>query len=340
MASRSSYSKNKLRARGENNELVPVRSGIFYGIQTEKVNSQKNTINRNILVTPNITFYDNYTKCMIDFSDYRNNQEKADVESFFSLLQVNYAFTITNAKWKNSNINKTTYDLGGTFVFKKIVDRIVFADITSVNSYNQKLFRYDKEYFAGLPSIEFSITTENEDKIVKSKIYNHLGKNTKNSFSYIGAYSGDFIVIQNNDVKYKIDSVEIDNEGKETITVFGELGDSDNIGTPILITLYQNNSAKIQLNYDNIILGKCDVYSDQAIVVCIDNQTELQAKLRENPNTKITTVFNAGQYCSTLQSDVPATVSRIQASGRTVNATSTLSPVFPQSTIISRLFTS
>lgn len=340
MASRSSYNKSKSRTRGENNELIPVRSGIFYGIQTEKLDVQKNTINRNITATPNITFYDNYTKCMIDFSDYRNNEEKSDVETFFSLLQVNYSFTISNGKWKNINVNQSTYDLGGTFVFKKIVDKIIFAEVTSVNSYNQKLPRYDKEYFTGSPTIDFSVIVQGDEKIIKSKIYNHLGKNTKNSFSYIGAHSGDFIVLQNNDIKYKIDTIESDNEGKETITVFGELQTTDNIGTPILITLYQNNNGKIQLTYDNTILGKCDVYSDQALVVCIDNQTELQAKLRENPSTKTTIVFSAGQYCSTLQSDVQSAVSRIQSSNAARFTTSTLSPIVSTSATISRLFTS
>jgi hypothetical protein len=341
MASRSSYNKSKSRSRGEENELVPVRSGIFYGIQTEKLDIQKNTINRNIIVTPNIIFYDNYTKCMIDFSDYKNNEEKSDIESFFKLLDTDYSFTISNAKWKNINTAPSTYDLGGTFVFKKIVEKIVFANVTSINSYNQKLPRYDKEYFMGSPSIEFSVIDQDEQKIVKSKIYNHLGKNTKNSFSYVGAYPGDFISIQNNDIKYKIDSIESDNEGKETITVFGELEDTNNIGTPILITLYQNNNGKIQLNYDNTALGKCDIYSDEAIVICIDNQTELQAKLRESPSRKITTIFTPGQFCSEIQSNIQNFVTTAKANANIATLTAIRSgQSLSISSTINRLFSS
>ena len=56
MASRSSYLKSKNKSRGEDVELVPVRSNVFYGIQTKQFDVQKTNTERKITVIPNITF--------------------------------------------------------------------------------------------------------------------------------------------------------------------------------------------------------------------------------------------------------------------------------------------
>lgn len=302
MASRSSYLKSKTKSRGEDIELVPVRSNVFYGIQTKVVDAQKTNIERKIVTIPNITFYDNFTKAIIDFSDYLNNPSVSDVKPFFDLLINGLNFTLSNATWTNPSVDKTTFDLTGTYKFNKIVDNIVFVEVVSIESYSNKITRYDKEFFEQLPTIQFSTVIIPTKKETKSYIFNYLGKNSKNSFSYLGLRIGDYVQIQNQDIKYKIETYEVDAEGKETLTVFGELPTVNNIGIPILITLNQKNTNKIQLNFDNNVLGKCELITNNAISECIDNHTELQSKLREDTFSNIKTNFYPNQFCVTFQS--------------------------------------
>ena len=297
MASYSSYNKTKRLTTGNEIQLVPVRSTVFYGIETKKINEQKSTIQRELFVVPNIKFYGSFTKAIIDFSDYKNNKEKSNIKSFFDLIKYGYTFTILNAKWNNRSIDEITYDISGTFTFTKIVDDIIFCDVVSINSYSTEIERYDKEYFLELPLIEFTESVEKQKKEIKSYIFNHLGKNSKNSFAYLGAKPGDYIELQNRKEKYKIESINIDNEGKETLVVYGDVGNSSNIGTPNLVVLHQQNLNKIQITEDNEKLGKCEIVVNNSIVECIDNHTLLQSKLREDKLNGITTNFIEGEFC-------------------------------------------
>jgi len=302
MASRSSYLKSKNKSRGEDVEFVPVRSNVFYGIQTRVIDEQKSSSERNIKISPNITFYDNYTKAFIDFSDYLNNPLTSDVKSFFDLLINGLNFTISEAIWLNPVVDKKSFNLGGTYKFIKFVDNIVFTEVVSIDSYSTKITRYDKSNFDSTPNIQFITTITPTKKETRSYIFNFLGKNSKSSFAYIGLQKGDYLQIQNNDQKYKVESYSIDSEGKETLVVLGELPTENNIGTPILFTLYVKNFNKIQLNYDNNILGKCELNKNNTSLICISNHTELQSKLRENSFELITSTFFPNQFCETVQS--------------------------------------
>jgi len=245
MSSKSSYSKTSKKTIVQDTELVPVRSNIFYGIETKKIVEKKKTSERNLSVTPNITLYDSNTKAMIDFSDNKNNPDKSDVKSFFDLISPGFNFTLSNASWKNLSSAKDTLDLSGTYTFVKIVDSIVFATLGSGQKISTKITRYDKEYFLNLPVFEFSSIITKNKKEVKSYVINSLGKNTKSSFYYLGIVAGDYIQLQNNKQKYKIDSIDVDSEGKEILVIDGEVTEASNIGTPILVTLFQENKNKI-----------------------------------------------------------------------------------------------
>lgn len=352
MASRSSYTKNKTRSRGETVEYVPVRSNILYGIETTRADQQKKTIQREILVVPNITFYSSFTKILIDFSDYRNNQEKSDVKSFFDLMKNGYSFSMTNAKWNNRSIDEITYDISGTFTYTKISDSIIFADVVSVNSYSTNISRYDKEYFIELPLLEFDDVIESTKAEVKSYIFNYLGKNSKNSFSYLGAKAGDYIELQTADQKYKIDTITVDTEGKETVVVYGDLGSTSSVGNPILVTLHQKNIDKLVVNHDNVTTGKCELYKDGKQIDCLDNHTLLQAKLREDKANGITAVFTEGSFCSqivsiqteeTVKAIVPTLTEQITAltnaqSIRASKASAINSTLLSRSNLISTIF--
>ena len=298
MSSKASYTKNVKKTVVQETELVPVRSTVLYGLEIKKVDEKKKSSERNITVVPNITFYDSYTKAIIDFSDYKNNPEKSNVKDFFDLITPGFNFTITNATWKNASVDKLTFNLNGTYKFTKIVDSIVFVEVVSVTKITEKITRYDKESFLELPIFELPTVISKIKKQVKTYLINSLGKNTKNSFSYIGVYNGDYIQIQNNKQKYKISSIEQDIEGKEILTVEGEILNSSTIGTPFLLTLFQENNNKIDINkFNNDILGNTLLKIDNNSF-CIDSTTELQAKLRENSKKNITSIFTPNKFCS------------------------------------------
>lgn len=352
MASQSSYNKSKRRTRGEDNELVPVRSGIFYGIETQKVDQQKSNLKRDLTIVPNITFYSSYTKIMMDFSDVQNNQEKSDVKTLFDLLISGLNFTLTNSSWKNPTLDKSTFSLDGTYRFTKIVDNIIFADVILADNTSPDIARYDKEFFISLPIVEFTSIVDKGKKQTKSNIFNHLGKNSKNSFSYLGARVGDYITIQNKTEKYLIESITVDNEGKETLTVIGDLGTVTNVGSPYLLTLNQSNSSKIQLTDDNIITGKCDISVNGSVVECVDNTTLLQSKLREDLFNQITTRFYPGEFCIALATndniqDVANIVLKLQAENAALyrakssnqNTTTSDSTLFSSTNLRNTLFT-
>ena len=183
MASRSSYLKSKNKSRGEDVELVPVRSNVFYGIQTRVIDEQKSSSERNIKISPNITFYDNYTKAFIDFSDYLNNPLTSDVKSFFDLLINGLNFTITEAIWLNPVVDKKSFNLGGTYKFIKFVDNIVFTEVVSIDSYSTKITRYDKSNFDSTPNIQFITTITPTKKETRSYIFNSLGKKSIKSLT-------------------------------------------------------------------------------------------------------------------------------------------------------------
>lgn len=352
MASRSSYTGHKRLSRGEDAELVAVRSNVLYGIETKKINEQKTTLRREIFVVPNITFYDNYTKIFIDFSDYMNNKERSNIKDFIDLLVRDNSFTILNARWNNRSIDEKTYDLSGTYKFIKIVDDIIFAEVTAVESYSTDMIRYDKEYFLELPVIEFTNSTDKGKKITKSYIFNHLGKNSKNSFSYLGARVGDYIQLQNIKEKFLIESLSTDNEGKETIVVVGDLVNSSSIGTPTLVTLHQKNTNKIKLDYDNNDVGKCEIIQNGAVIECVDNHTLLQSKLREDSFNNIVTEFKIGEFCTrvvepateqSLQKIIPSLTNQItsmkaSAVSNTLKLSSANSSLLSKSALIARTF--
>ena len=301
MSSKASYTKNVKKTVVQETELVPVRSTVLYGLEIKKVDEKKKSSERNIAIVPNITFYDSYTKAMIDFSDYRNNPEKSNVKDFFDLITPGFNFTLTNGTWKNASVDKLTFNLNGTYKFTKIVDSIVFVEVVSVTKITEKITRYDKESFLELPVFELPTVISKGKKQIRTYVINGLGKNTKNSFSYLGAYVGDYIQIQNNKQKYKILLFEQDIEGKEVMTVEGEILPTSSVGIPILITLFQENNNKILTDsFDNQILGKISIISSDNTVVCVDSSTLLQSKLRENSVEKISTIFYPNEFCVEL----------------------------------------
>ena len=297
MTSRASYNKRYLRTRDKDLVLVQTRSNIFYGIEIKKLDEQKTSVVRNITVTPSIIFHTNFTKAFIDYSDYSNNKEKNEIAKFFDIIPVDSNFTLTQGSWVNNLLSKTTYSLNGTYKFSKIVDDIIFVDVVSVTSYSTDILRYDKEFFTDTPVIEFSTTIDKNKKETKTLIINHFGKNSKNSFAYLGIEAGDYIQLQNKKDKYKIDSLIVDDEGKELLTVIGNLDTVDLRNTATLIIIFQENKSNTDTTVDNTKLGKCETFNGNVVVSCTSNSTKLQCDLRKDTSNNLSTSFKENYSC-------------------------------------------
>ena len=161
---------------------------------------------------------------------------------------------------------------------------------------------YTIPIYWGCPNISEFFNTKGiiffDTKEQLNTIINHFGNNSKNSFTYLGIKENDYIQIQNSDQKYKIKSLAVDDEKKEILTIIGNLENSDLKATATLITIYQENKSNINTNIDNIVLGKCEIYSDINVIECISNSTQLQCELRKDDAEKLKTTFTANFSCN------------------------------------------
>jgi len=266
----------------QENNLVLARSSIFYGLKYTKVEQDKNSANRGVVSTPNFLFYDNNTKVMIDFSD-KTNINKQEIIDFWKLTKDGVTFSLENAEIYLDNTKKS-HDLGGIYTFKNFENNIVFADVVSVNNVSSILNLYQKDQFSSLLNFKHSSIITQEPQEQETLIVNSFGVLSKNSFKYLGAYSGDYIQLQSKSGKFKILDISVDSEGKETVKVSGFIAEENRVDTKTFVGLHlkKNNSVIIPADTTDTIVGSC-TYSDEngIIVACLDNNTEYQCKLRQ-----------------------------------------------------------
>lgn len=305
-------SANYLRSRSNKpksgKNLVLARSGLFYGLEYIQVKEEKNSINRGITSTPNFLFYNNNTKVIIDFSDFRNVVSKEEVESFWKLIHSGMSFTITNGDLFNQATAKS-HDLTGTYVFRKIENLTIHADVTSVASVSTDISLYSKNEFETTPTFEFAAIITPPVLQKKTKIYNKLGTHSKNSFSFFGISVGDYIQIQNYSIRYPILELQIDSEGKEVITVEGLIVNEDRVSTKTFIALYieQKNLKDIEVDLTDETVGSCSVISNGLNVECFNNQTQTQCMCRANDDEDVSFTINGTCIDPTTRSQATLT---------------------------------
>lgn len=289
----ANYIKPRTNKQKSGKNLVLSRTGLFYGLQYFPVKEEKNSVNRGITSTPNFLFYDNNTKVIIDFSDFKNVNSKEEVESFWKLVQGGMTFTVTNGELYNQT-TATTYDVSGTYVFRKIENLTIHADVTTVSNIGTKINLYSKTEFTTTPNFEFSLIISPSIQQKKTKIYNKLGPNSKNSFTFFGATVGDYIQLQNYNIRYQILEIKIDSEGKEIVTIDGLLTEEDRTSSKTFVALYieKKNIKDIEVNPSDDVVGSCSALSNGLTVSCYNNQTQSQCLCRLNDNEEILFTIN------------------------------------------------
>jgi hypothetical protein len=303
MFPRQKFTRGKSKPQGEGKVLVPVRSGSFYGLNFEQNNVETSTIKRGIVATPTFIFNDDYTKIKIDFSDYKNVVSEDLINEFFKLTLDGVTMTIENAKWKNNTLSSRKVDLSGTYTFTEFTNKVVFGNVVTLNNYDSNVKRYDKSNFITTPNIVLDFSSTQEEKNT-TKVSNEFGPNSKNSFKYLGAKSGDYIAFTNVDKKYEIISISTDEENKEIVVINGKITNENRKDLLTDVFLFSvNYDETIVENFSSTLIGKCDVNRNSTFT-CFDNQSELQCQLNKNSKLSETSTFTQNTFCSTPVSSV------------------------------------
>lgn len=298
----SNYSKSKQAKKSAKN-LVLARTGLFYGLNYIKVKEEKISSNRGITSTPNFLFYDNNTKVMIDFSDHKNTTTKEELDLFWNLLVEGMTFGIYDAELVNSN-NKIKYDLSGTYTFSSIEDMVIFANVNSIEKITPDLNLYSKDDFVNLPNFIFTNIIEPEKKETITAIVNSLGKNTKNSFNYLGLKIGDYVQLQGKQNKFEVADYSLDSEGKEIIKIYGDITEEDRTTTKTFIGLFveKKNEDTIDVDVTDTTVGVCYERENGVVVSCTSNNTNTQCLLRKSTTKEVE--FISGIECTVEEQTV------------------------------------
>lgn len=313
MISKSNISKQQNKPQGQGRDFVPVRSGSLYGLKIEKKVLESSSYKRGIVASPNFLFYDNDTKVMIDFSDYKNSTTDDEIKEFFTLNLTGDTFSVDQGEWVNTEIFKNKISLSGTYTIEEYKNNILFANVSDVPQFESSIKRYDKKYFVDVPNFTILVNSTQDNNPI-SHIVNKLGKNSKNSFSYLGAIVGDYVSLSISSKKFEILDIFIDEEGKEIIEILGEL-DAQDLTTSITnVVIYIKNQDFSEIKtLDNVIVGKCNVTKNN-VAFCYDNQTQLQCECRKNKNFNEISVFTKSLFCPDTDVIVQRTTSIDQLS--------------------------
>lgn len=283
-------------------KLVFVREGVLYGLVIEKSKDDSASINRGIVSTPSIVYYANNTKCLIDYSTQTNKDLDVKLEEYFSQIQNGTGLTLYNGTYTDSNSNVLA-DVSGDYIFRSYYNGIVEADVVSVESLDVKINRYDKNRFDQIPYLLASTMTQGPE--IKTLIKNKLGKNTRNSFNYLGVRVGDYIKLTDISSQLKVLEMSVDSDGNEYITVDKDIDVQDftNIKTKVDIFYPVVDSYTNPPDVAETAVGACIEYYNGVIIACTDNHTLSQCRFRSSAINSITTEITPNTFCATPETD-------------------------------------
>lgn len=298
-----SYRQTSTSKQKESKEkFILVREGLFYGLVIEYGKANKISIDRGITSTPTFIFHTGNTKCLIDFCAPTNQAIEIAANEYFSQYAFGTTFYIYNAYYLDPNTNNSA-DLSGEYVFRSYHQGIVEADVTSVTLLNSNVTRYDRTKFEEIPYlVPASINDGNKNVTV---IKNKFGKNTKNSFYYLGAKVGDYIRLTDVTSHLKIVEINVDPDGTEYIVVDKILSEADLTNIKTKVELYillkeitEDNKNLLSVSTDTFLMGTCIEIQNNVVVSCTDNHTQNQCSLREDRVAGTRSTFRLGEYCS------------------------------------------
>lgn len=280
-------------------KLVFVREGVLYGLTIEKTKVDKVSLNRGITSTPTVVYYSNNTKCLIDYSNQTNQDIDKKLQEYFDQIKNGTILYLFNGVYTDTNTNVTA-NLTGEYVFRSYYNGIIEADVTSVSALSTKINRYDKTRFEEIPYLVADSLTDGYE--TKTIIKNKLGKNTKNSFNYLGIKVGDYIKITDYSSQLQVIDISTDSDGNEYIIVDKNIDNLDltSLKTKIDVYIPVIDSYVTPPDVNDTSIGACVEYAEGGIVIsCTDNHTVSQCRFRSSPIRGIKTEITLNKFCTT-----------------------------------------
>jgi len=322
------YNSNS-KTQNKNEKLVLVREGFLYALSIEKYKSETSSLNRGIVSTPNVVYYNSNTKCLIDYTNQTNSDIESDIIDFFKQISIGTTFQLNNGIYSDVNLDVTA-DISGVYTFKGFYNGIVEADVTSTTNLSSKVNRYDKNRFEQIPYITPTVLEETTNKSI---IKNRLGKDTKNSFNYLGVKIGDYVKLTDISTPVKVIEINIDADGNEYILVDKDISELDltNTKTKVLVYIPVTDSYTVNPDLTQTEVGACIEYSNGVVINCTNNNTISQCRFRSNQQNNITTEITVGTFCSTPETDTAiqkdTTSSLIAITSNLVNAVTNINSI-------------
>lgn len=270
--------ENSSQKRGE----VSTRVGIFLGLDfTTNLTLELNT-NKYLSTIPSFSFSTNFSKVLIDYSNSQNKTDLSLLNGLFSGLTAGTQFTISSASYTIDGSGSEA-NLGGTYEFESFIGNIIVATPITINNSNQRLFRYEPEYFINPP--QFGLSLSPQGRQTEYVIVNALGKDKTNSFNKFGLYPQDKIKISGtkfNNNTFTVKSVALNKDGSENIVVMEGITQETGFGNRIGVELIQSSvgNQEITAATGPTTLGVCGIYKNGTLVECYENQTYDQCLVR------------------------------------------------------------
>lgn len=286
---------------------VTTRIGVFLGLDFTTTKTVELNSNKYLSTIPSFSFSSGFSKVLIDYSNSENETDMSLLKGLFSGLTAGTTFTISNAVYSIDGSGSEA-NLGGTYTFMSFVGNVVVANPVTVNNKNERLLRYEPDYFVSPPQFGLSLSPQGRE--TEYVIVNALGMDKVASFSKFGIYPGDKIKITGtrfNNSTFTVKSVTVNKDGSENLIVNEGLTLESGFGNRVGIELIQKRkgSDTIVAATGPVSIGACPIFVNGTKVNCYENQSASQCLAR----TRFEQADPFSWYSDMNCSQTPSTIS-------------------------------
>lgn len=300
---------------------VTTRIGIFLGLDFTTTQNLELNSNKYLSTIPSFSFSSDFSKVIIDYTNSQNDTDKNLLKGLFAGLTAGTTFNISSASYTIDGIGSEA-NLGGTYEFISYVNQVIVAKPITLNNKNNRLLRYESDYFINPP--QFGLSLAPQSKVTEYVIVNALGTDKTTSFAKFGIYPGDKIKItgtQFNNSTFIVKSLTTNKDGSESLIVEDGLTAESAFGYRVGLELIQKRKGidAIVAATGPTTLGACVIYKNGERINCYDNQTQSQCIARTRMENVPTFNWLANTTC--LLAPPIDTSSRTSAFSRQSNVT-------------------
>lgn len=278
-----------------------VASDIFYGLIFLSKQTGTYKSNRVLVSNPNLLFYNNQSKVIIDYSNSKNNDDVSFIQSFFNSLTSGVTFEFKNSTYVEDGSNIKS-DLSGIYSFTSFEqNKIVKADVVSITNISSKKDSYFAKFFTKTPQLsklsQTISSSQQKQNIIKNTLSNGLF-----SFQRMGVRTGDYIEFtgtdENSNKKMKVLELFIDSDGFETIRVDNTINDKNLLGESVLVNLYLTGENKNTVNINDKTYGSCILIYGENNSICLPTQNSFLCEERKKELNAISFSYLPNSVCS------------------------------------------